>query len=231
MCVGVPLLIASRLNNFRSFFPDQKEKLKKHHPASRFYLVLGIALLIAVPLFKAVTNLPPFMGMLGALAILWLVSELKNPYAFPETDSNVKPTVRLALSKIEIPSILFFLGILLSISALEYIGQLEKLGALLNDVSPNNAAIAFCLGLLSAIVDNVPLVAGAIGMYHFPIDDSFWHQLAFAAGTGGSLLIIGSAAGVAVMGIEKISYNWYLKRISLLALMGYLAGWLYLIYI
>ncbi len=231
LCIVVPLMIASRFQLFQSYIASSNKDSRNHHPSSVFHLTLGIVLLIAVPVFKAITHLPPYLGMMGALAIFWLISELKHPYSFPESEANYKPSVRLALSKIEIPSILFFFGILLAISALEYAGQLEHLGNFMNQVSPNNATVAFMLGLLSAVIDNVPLVAGSIGMYHLPLDDPFWHQLAFAAGTGGSLLIIGSAAGVAVMGIEKIKYNWYVKHISILALMGYLAGWIYLFYI
>ncbi|MBK7359876.1 MAG: sodium:proton antiporter NhaD [Saprospiraceae bacterium] len=196
--------------------------------ASKVFLFLGIGLLILVPIIKALTHLPPFIGMMGALAVIWLISELDLPSLYPPQKDFSKPTVRNALSRIEIPSILFFLGILLAISALEVIGQLKVLADFLNNYIQDTAVIALVLGILSAVIDNVPLVAGAIGMYDLPLDHHFWHELAFAAGTGGSILIIGSAAGVAAMGIEKISYQWYLKRISLLALIGYLTGWVWI---
>ena len=206
--------------------PDKP--IEEASSASKVFLILGIGLLILVPIIKALTHLPPFIGMLGALAVIWLVSELDLPTLYPPKKDFSKPTVRNALSRIEIPSILFFLGILLAISALEVIGQLKVLADFLNSYIQDTAVIALILGILSAVIDNVPLVAGAIGMYDLPLDHHFWHELAFAAGTGGSILIIGSAAGVAAMGIEKISYQWYFKRISMLALIGYLTGWVWI---
>lgn len=219
------ILFSGRLNGQFAASPTSQENL---HVSAKFYFWIGIMLLLSVPLFKAYTHLPPFMAMMAALALLWLISEIDHPFKFPATKESPKPTVRKALSRIEIPSILFFFGILLAISALEKIGQLEQLGAALEQYIGHPEFIALTLGILSAVIDNVPLVAGAMGMYDLPLDHVFWHQIAYAAGTGGSILIIGSAAGVVAMGIENISYPWYLKKISLLALLGYLAGWIYM---
>ncbi|MBK9108271.1 MAG: sodium:proton antiporter NhaD [Saprospiraceae bacterium] len=230
LCIAIPLLIASRNTRFWGYYKDEAEIPEAFHPSSSFYLWTGITLLIFVPIFKTLTHLPPFMGMMGAMAIFWLISEINHPYKFPETRDSPKPTVRNALSRIEIPSILFFFGILFAISALQQVGQLKNLGVFLDQHISDPAIIAFVLGLLSAVIDNVPLVAGAMGMYSYSLDHSFWHEVAYAAGTGGSVLIIGSAAGVAAMGLEKITYPWYFKRISFLALLGYVAGWVYIYY-
>lgn len=227
LCIAVPILIASRFNVFQGAVQDEVSKVQDHHISAKFYLWAGVILLIMVPVFKALTHLPPFMGMLAAMSILWLISEIEHPYNYPEIPDKPKPTIRRALSRVEIPSILFFLGILLAISALELIGQLNMLGEFLDKNVNNPSMIVFVLGILSAVIDNVPLVAGALAMYDYPLDHFFWHQIAYAAGTGGSILIIGSAAGVAAMGLEKISYPWYFKRISFLAFIGYIAGWIY----
>ncbi|MBK8955912.1 MAG: sodium:proton antiporter NhaD [Saprospiraceae bacterium] len=228
ICICIPLMIVSRNTRFWGSYKDEIEMPSVFHPSASFYLITGVILLIFVPVFKTITHLPPFMGMMGALSIFWLISEIDHPYKFPETKESPRPTVRNALSRIEIPSILFFFGILLAIAALQHIGQLIILGNALDRHISDPALIAFVLGLLSAVIDNVPLVAGAMGMYSYPVDHNFWHEVAFAAGTGGSVLIIGSAAGVAAMGLEKITYPWYLKRISVLAFLGYVAGWLYI---
>ncbi len=183
----------------------------------------GISALIFVPVFKSITHLPPFMGMLIGLSVLWIVTELLNKDRAHED----KITVTNALRKIDIPSVLFFLGILLAVAALESTGLLSSLAAILSESVGNLKTIAMSLGILSAIIDNVPLVAAAMGMYDlqiFPTDHYFWELIAYCAGTGGSILIIGSAAGVAAMGIEKIDFFWYLKKISLVALIGYLSG-------
>jgi Na+/H+ antiporter NhaD/arsenite permease-like protein len=198
---------------------------------------VGVAGLLFVPVFKTVTHLPPFMGMMMSLGILWVVTEVLHRSKNIQ-DRNSLSVVGV-LRKIDTASVLFFLGILLAVAALQEAGQLvlasEWLQASLADVYLINVAI----GLFSAIVDNVPLVAASMGMYevtpagvesagtwagYFVQDGTFWQFLAFCAGTGGSTLIIGSAAGVAVMGLERIDFMWYLKRISLLALAGYLAG-------
>lgn len=185
----------------------------------------GISVLLFVPVFKTITHLPPFMGMMIGLGVLWIIVELLHSDKDEEDRKNY--TVAYALRKIDSPSILFFLGILLAIAALQSTGQLNILATAMNDYIGNQDLIVMSIGLLSAIVDNVPLVAAAMGMYtldQFPTDHYFWEFLAYCTGTGGSVLIIGSAAGVAVMGIEKIDFLWYLRRISWLALIGYFAG-------
>lgn len=185
--------------------------------------ITGISALIFVPVFKAITHLPPFMGMLIGLSVLWIITEVLNK----DREQDDKITVTNALRRIDIPSILFFLGILMAVSALESTGLLAGLAGKLNESVGNLKTIAMSLGILSAIIDNVPLVAAAMGMYDmatFPPDHYFWEFIAYCAGTGGSILIIGSAAGVAAMGIEKLDFIWYLKKISLIALMGYMAG-------
>lgn len=184
---------------------------------------LGISALLFVPVFKTITHLPPFMGMLIGLAVLWIVTELLHK----DKEHENRFTVANALRRIDTPSILFFLGILVAVAALESTEILPHLAVSLNNSVGDLKIIAILLGLLSAVVDNVPLVAASIGMYDlqtFPVDHYFWEFIAYCAGTGGSILIIGSAAGVAAMGIEKIDFFWYLKKISLCALAGYLAG-------
>lgn len=185
----------------------------------------GVIILIMVPVFKTVTHLPPFMGILFGLGILWVITEIihsgKN-----EDDKHALSVVH-ALRKIDAPSILFFLGILVSISALQSTGLLSNLAQWLTVKIHNENIIVIAIGLLSSVIDNVPLVAAVQGMYNisqYPTDHYFWEFLAYAAGTGGSALIIGSAAGIAAMGMEKISFFWYLKTISFLALLGYFAG-------
>jgi Na+/H+ antiporter NhaD/arsenite permease-like protein len=185
----------------------------------------GIALLIFVPVFKTITHLPPFMGMLLAVGIVWLISETLHKR---KTDDTHSPsTIFSALERIDMPSILFFLGILISVSALQSANILKDIAVFLSSKVHNDIAIVTGTGLLSAIFDNVPLVAAFQGMYslaQYPTGHFFWNYLAFCSGTGGSILIIGSAAGVAAMGIEKIEFLWYLKNISLAALLGYIAG-------
>jgi hypothetical protein len=188
-------------------------------------LILGVGALISVPIFKTVTHLPPYMGMLLGLGVLWVVSELINP----DLDESLRKnyTATHALAKIDMPSVLFFLGILLAVGALQSMGTLANFAGYLSTTFGDNRIIITLIGLLSAVVDNVPLVAASMGMYSletYPMDDFIWTYLAYCAGTGGSILIIGSAAGVAAMGMEKIEFGWYLKRISLLAALGYFAG-------
>lgn len=192
---------------------------------SVFILVTGLLVLIAVPVFKVVFHIPPFMGVLFGLGIMWCITEIKNGKREDVDKQNF--SVAFALRNIDTPSILFFLGILLSISALQTSGVLTSLANSLNSTFSSQNTILVLTGFMSAIIDNVPLVAAYQGMYpiaDFPVDISFWHLLAYSSGTGGSMLIIGSAAGVVAMGIEKISFGWYLKNISLLAILGYLAG-------
>lgn len=189
-----------------------------------FLFFLGVGSLLFVPVFKTVTHLPPFLGMLWGLGILWLATELLHKSK--DDDEKKHLTIVGVLRKVDVPSILFFLGILTAVAALQVAGHLNLLSVVLDKHVGNLYVINLIIGILSSVVDNVPLVAGAMGMYAsaFPSDHYFWEFLAYCAGTGGSILIIGSAAGVAVMGMEKIDFIWYLKKISLLALVGYLAG-------
>ncbi|MCC7401215.1 MAG: sodium:proton antiporter NhaD [Chitinophagaceae bacterium] len=187
--------------------------------------VTGIALLLMVPVFKTLTHLPPFMGMMIGLGLMWIITEAMHNGKGEEDRKNF--TVAYALRKIDTSSILFFLGILLAIAALESAEQLKIAAGWMDTHLKDQNIIAGSIGLLSAVVDNVPLVAAVQGMYDkntYPADHYFWEFLAYCTGTGGSILIIGSAAGIAAMGLEKINFIWYLKRISLLALAGYLSG-------
>lgn len=185
----------------------------------------GVMVFLMVPVFKAVTHLPPFMGILMGLGLMWIITEIIHS-GKDEADRK-HYTVAYALRKIDTPSILFFLGILLAISALESIGQLTLASAWMDKTLKDQNIIVMSIGIFSSIVDNVPLVAASQGMYDlntYPTNHSFWEFLAYCTGTGGSILIIGSAAGVAAMGLEKIDFIWYLKKIGWLALIGYFAG-------
>ncbi len=188
----------------------------------KIILFSGVALLLFVPLFKTLTHLPPFMGILLALGLMWIITTIIHHGK--EQSSAQRFTVTHALQKIDTPSILFFLGILLAVAALESFGLLKELAGMLTSIFKNDYLIGTALGLLSALVDNVPLVAASQGMYDlttYPTNHPFWSFLALTTGTGGSAVIIGSAAGVAVMGIEQIEFMWYLKKISWLALIGF----------
>jgi NhaD family Na+/H+ antiporter len=186
---------------------------------------VGLGTLLFVPIFKTITHLPPYLGMMLGLGIVWVVGEILHG---KKDEEDRQPfTASHALSRIDSSSILFFLGILLAIGCLESTGLLQSLAISMSDIIGNQDLIILIIGLVSAIIDNVPLVAATMGMYDlrsFPTDHRIWEFLAYCAGTGGSILIIGSAAGVAIMGMEKIDFLWYLKRISLLALLGYFAG-------
>jgi Na+/H+ antiporter NhaD/arsenite permease-like protein len=208
--------------------------------SSRTMLFLGLGMILFVPVFKTVTHLPPYLGMMLGLGVVWLVSEFIHPEEdFSESNRHLY-SAHKALSRIEMSSILFFLGILMAVSALEAMvygsfngeamGSLRYLAEVLNEAIPNQSIVISILGVLSAIIDNVPLVAASMGMYNAPMDASVWHLIAYAAGTGGSMLIIGSAAGVAAMGMEKIDFIWYMKKISWLAVIGYVLGYLLLLY-
>ena len=222
----IPLLYLSF--TLKGTLGDFKESTKTSKPAvltGNLMLLLGIGVLIAVPIFKTTTHLPPYMGMLLGLGVLWIVSELINPNMDEHERKNY--TAGHALTKIDMPSVLFFLGILLAVGSLQSMGTLSNFATYLNDSIGDNRIIITLIGVLSAIVDNVPLVAASMGMYSlemYPMDDFIWEYLAYCAGTGGSILVIGSAAGVAAMGMEKIEFGWYLRKISLLAFMGYLGG-------
>ena len=188
-------------------------------------LFVGVGALISVPIFKTVTHLPPYMGILLGLGVLWVTSELINPDL--DESEKKKYSAANAVSRIDIPSVLFFMGILLAVGALESMQTLHHFAELLGEVFGDNRIIITLIGVVSAIVDNVPLVAACMGMYSldaYPMDSMIWEYLAYCAGTGGSLLVIGSAAGVAVMGMEKIDFIWYFKKISFLALIAYLGG-------
>jgi Na+/H+ antiporter NhaD/arsenite permease-like protein len=193
---------------------------------SLLILCMGVGLLLFVPFFKTITHLPPYLGILFGLGILWITTEIMHKNN-PTNYSRLNVTA--IIQKVDVPSVLFFLGILMAVSCLNEAGHLGLLAGALNELG-NVYVINIVIGVLSSIIDNVPLVAAAMGMYpieaigNFAVDGAFWEGLAYCAGTGGSLLIIGSAAGVAVMGMEKIDFIWYLKKISLWALIGYLAG-------
>ncbi len=228
VCLIVPLIVISfRLKGTVKSDKIDLEKAEKTEriKGSKLMLVIGLLGLLFVPAFKTITHLPPYMGMLLSLGIIWIVSEILH---IDKTEEEKKPYTALhALTKIDVPSILFFLGILLAIGVLQGIGVLGGLAVWMDNTIGNKDAIAIAIGLLSSVVDNVPIVAATIKMYTLeahPMDAKLWEFIAYAAGTGGSCLIIGSAAGVAVMGIEKINFMWYLKKISFLALIGYLAG-------
>lgn len=186
---------------------------------------LGLGILVLVPAFKQITHLPPFMGILFGLGILWITSEYLHKAKPPE--ARQKLTLAHALSRIDHSSLLFFVGILLAVATLEHPGILESLAAWLDRTIGRQDLIVLLLGMLSAIVDNVPLVAASMGMYpvaQYPTDSFLWEFMAYCAGTGGSILIIGSAAGIAAMGIEKIQFVWYMRHLAWLATLGYLAG-------
>ncbi|MFT3846006.1 MAG: sodium:proton antiporter NhaD [Lacibacter sp.] len=203
----------------------QLKRTEKERRDGKIVLFSGVGFLIFVPVFKTITHLPPFMGMLLALGMMWVITTVIHKSKEP--DKAEKYTVAKALQKVDTPSILFFLGILLAVSALQSAGYLKELAIALTNYLKNDYLIATALGLLSALVDNVPLVAASQGMFDlstYPTDHPFWEMLALTTGTGGSAIIIGSAAGVAVMGIEEVDFMWYLKKISWLALVGFAAG-------
>jgi Na+/H+ antiporter NhaD/arsenite permease-like protein len=227
VCMLIPLLILTATLKGSLGHTTAHAKNENGHAVkgSKLILLLGLGVMLGVPLFKIITHLPPYLGMLAGLGILWVVSELIHP----ELDEALKKnyTAAGALSRIDVPSILFFLGILLAVGALESMLTLDKFQHHLSTSIGDHRIIVTLIGILSAIVDNVPLVAASMGMYSidaYPTDHFLWEYLAYCAGTGGSILIIGSAAGVAAMGMEKIDFLWYTKKISLLAFLGYLGG-------
>ena len=226
MVIPLSLISISMKGNIQKIPPRVVEHSQNSTTAFERNLVffLGIFSLLFVPVFKTVTHLPPYIGILLGLSVLWIVTEIMHKSKNEESRSRV--TVASVLRRIDTSSVLFFLGILLAVAALQTVGHLDLLAKILDEHVGNLYVINVIIGLLSSVVDNVPLVAGAMGMYQntFVPDHYFWEMLAYCAGTGGSILIIGSAAGVAVMGMEKIDFIWYLKKISLWALTGYLAG-------
>ena len=243
MIVPLALLSFTLKGNVKRPQIDDNEKIYTQPFERKLMLIMGVCGLLFVPVFKTITHLPPYMGMLFSLSVIWLTSELMHKHKPDEVKKKLK--VIYILEKVDTPTIFFFLGILSAVAALQSAGQLTVMAGWLNENLGNIFLIDLAIGVLSAVVDNVPLVAGAMGMY--PIEDAasiaaltdpaaieyannfvqdglFWEFLAYCAGTGGSILIIGSAAGVAAMGMERIDFIWYMKRISLLALLGYIAG-------
>lgn len=237
LCLLIPLLILSFTMKGHLEKPEVKKSASTYKAEvtdfeQKLVFSMGILGLLFVPVFKNLTHLPPFMGMLGSLSVLWIATEILHRKKSHEEAEGL--TVADIIRRIDTPSILFFLGILLAVAGLQTTGILLDFAQVIDRHLGNIYLINLSIGLLSAIVDNVPLVAGAMGMYSmdvYPQDHRFWELLAYCAGTGGSVLIIGSAAGVAMMGLMRIDFIWYLKRVSLLALLGYLGGllWMYLI--
>lgn len=237
LCFVVPFIMASRMKAFKgetirkvNIVDAESERLL----SSKKMLYIGLGAILFVPVFKGVTGLPPYIGMLFSLGIVWLVSEYVKPVKNFNKRVNHQYSTHKALSRVEFASVLFFLGILLAVSALESlqfgsingesVGTLRYAAESLSTFLPNMDIVIVSLGMFSAVLDNVPLVAASMAMYDFPRDASAWHFIAYCAGTGGSLLVIGSAAGVAAMGMEKIDFMWYLKNITLLAFVGFIAG-------
>ena len=224
-CLIVPLIGMSYMVRGTPEIPGEpkdKSEVPKDPQQKLIFLVLGLAGLLSVPFFKAVTHLPPYLGMMMALSVLWLVSE----FVHAKSDEKLKTSLGLLtlLKRIDMSSVLFFLGILLAVGCLGSVGVLRDLAYRLDEAIGNRDVIAVTIGFVSAVVDNVPLVAAGIEMYQDPVNARFWMLLAYCAGTGGSCLIIGSAAGVAAMGMERIDFLWYVRNISLWATLGYLAG-------
>jgi Na+/H+ antiporter NhaD/arsenite permease-like protein len=225
--VIIPLLVMGLAlkGKIAQFKEDNKVIARSTYKERNLVLIIGLASLLFVPVFKTWTGLPPFMGMLFSLGVMWLITEIIHNGKDTIDKDNL--SVNFAIRKIDTPSILFFLGILISVAALQSAGTLKEMADYLNQQIENQKIIVMVLGGLSAIIDNVPLVAATQGMYSlsdFGTDHPFWLFLAYCSGTGGSMLIIGSAAGVAAMGLTKIEFFWYLKKVSFLALLGYLSG-------
>lgn len=226
ICFALPTFLATLLKPFKGNidFEEDTEKVSKH---STLMLILGLGMIIFVPIFKTITHLPPYMGMMLSLAVVSLVAEYISNRHFSisgvESHEHAHGPTMKALSRIELPSVLFFLGILMTVAALESLGLIFQFGQTVN-AQISQETFVMLMGAGSAVIDNVPLVAASMGMFQEPMDAQVWHFIAFAAGTGGSMLIIGSAAGVVAMGMEKISFFWYLRNISWLAIVGYLAG-------
>ena len=233
VCMVVPTLIASRYKAFRGTIDNKDAGEIKKSPFGSRMLYLGLGSILFVPFFKQITHLPPYVGMMLSLAVVAAFAELYSSAKF--SLSNIDETadehaihspVHAALTKIELPSILFFLGILMAVGALESLGLLFNFAGDLTQAIPNMDIVVSLFGTISAVIDNVPLVAASMGMFSQGPDDPIWHAIAFAAGTGGSMLVFGSAAGVVAMGMEKINFFWYFKKISILAFVGFLSGYL-----
>ncbi len=230
VCLAVPLLLVAMrakgdINPTEEALHDPTDGLQSPELEQKLVFGVGVGVLLMVPVFKTVTHLPPYMGMLLGLGLIWAITELIHR----KKDEREKGerSVLHALRKADTPSILFFLGILLAVAALQASGILANTANWLSQNISDERLLVLLIGMLSAVVDNVPLVAAVQAMYplsQYPTDHFFWEYLAYCTGTGGSILIIGSAAGVAAMGLENITFGWYLKRIALWALIGYLAG-------
>jgi Na+/H+ antiporter NhaD/arsenite permease-like protein len=242
LCMIVPTFIASMLQPFKGDLELQGDDDKPKNKFSSTMLFLGLGAIVFVPFFKVITHLPPYVGMMLSLGVVAVFAEIysNSKFAISAVTSEEHhehashSPVHHSLSKIELPSILFFLGILMAVAALESLGILFGFAGTLQDTMPMMGTelvggkvsdlVVLFLGVGSAVIDNVPLVAASLGMFSEPLDDTLWHFIAYSAGTGGSMLIIGSAAGVVAMGMEKIDFFWYLKKISWLALIGFIAG-------
>lgn len=243
LCMVIPTLIASRMKPFKGKIEAVESADDAINPKGATMFYLGLGAIIFVPIFKTVTHLPPYVGMMLSLAVVGIFAEIYSRSKFSissveddaEHDSTAHHSpVHGALSKIEMPSILFFLGILLAVAALESLGILFNFATTLKESMPMlgtelhhegvSDLVVLLLGIGSAVIDNVPLVAASLGMFSEPMDNELWHFIAYSAGTGGSMLIIGSAAGVVAMGMEKIDFFWYLKNIAWLAFIGFIAG-------
>ena len=236
VCMIIPTYVASKYKIFQGEIVPPKSS-EKENPYGSLILKIGLISIVFVPAFKIFTGLPPYVGMMLSLAVVATIAEFFN-YKLISTESNSNTVhhspVHHALTKIEMPSILFFLGILMAVGALEALGIVFGVGQWMVSTFENVDwvifggldIVVFVLGFLSAAIDNVPLVAASMGMFGEAIDDPLWHGIAYAAGTGGSMIIIGSAAGVVAMGMEKIDFLWYLKKIAFLAFIGYIAGFL-----
>ena len=232
VCMILPTFIASKYKVFQGEIQPPKTN-DTENPFGSKILIIGLSSIVFVPIFKIITDLPPYVGMMLSLAIVSIIAESFNAKLAGPSDGHNSP-IHHALTKIEMPSILFFLGILMAVGALEALGIVFGVGQWLVSTFENVDwvlfggldIVVFVLGFLSAAIDNVPLVAASMGMFGEAIDNPLWHGIAYAAGTGGSMVIIGSAAGVVAMGMEKIDFMWYLKKIAFLAFVGYLAGFL-----
>jgi len=242
VCMIIPVLVALRYKVFKGNIKAELEEEKAKSPFGATMLYLGLGSIVFVPFFKTITHLPPYVGMMLSLAVVAAFAEIYTSAKFSissvdgaESQAGAHHSaVHSSLSKIELPSILFFLGILLAVAALESLGMLFHFAGTLDSTMPFlgtemvsgsvSDLVIIILGIGSAVIDNVPLVAASMGMFSIPIDDPVWHFIAYSAGTGGSMLIIGSAAGVVAMGMEKIDFFWYFKKIAWLAFLGFIAG-------
>tara|TARA_X000000368_G_scaffold307018_1_gene245096 strand:+ start:649 stop:1983 length:1335 start_codon:yes stop_codon:yes gene_type:complete len=235
VCMIIPTYVASKYNVFKGEITPPKNS-ESENPYGIKILIIGLSSIVFVPVFKIFTGLPPYVGMMLSLAVVATIAEFYNNSLLKTAGSNSDhhSPIHHALTKIEMPSILFFLGILMAVGALEALGIVFGVGQWLVSTFENVDwilfegldIVVFVLGFLSAAIDNVPLVAASMGMFGEAIDNPLWHGIAYAAGTGGSMIIIGSAAGVVAMGMEKIDFMWYLKKIAFLAFIGYLAGFI-----